>query len=86
MAPPRQKAGYAKAPFVPSDEKARAARCEEIIRIQAMGLKKRLIHTGMSRAVLGISGGLDVPFSAIRLWAAKTRSVVDSPSPASAYT
>ena len=24
-----------------------------------MGLKKRLIHTGMSRAVLGISGGLD---------------------------
>ncbi len=48
-----------KAPFVPSDEKARAARCEEIIRIQAMGLKKRLIHTGMSRAVLGISGGLD---------------------------
>lgn len=48
-----------KAPFVPSDEKARAARCQEIIRIQAMGLKKRLVHTGMSRAVLGISGGLD---------------------------
>ena len=27
--------------------------------IQAMGLKKRLEHTGCSRAVLGISGGLD---------------------------
>ncbi len=48
-----------KAPFVPSDEKARAARCQEIIRIQAMGLKKRILHTGMTRAVLGISGGLD---------------------------
>ncbi|MDE7327314.1 MAG: NAD(+) synthase [Lachnospiraceae bacterium] len=48
-----------KAPFVPSDEKARAARCQEIICIQAMGLKKRLVHTGMSHVVLGISGGLD---------------------------
>lgn len=48
-----------KAPFVPSDEKARAARCQEIIQIQAMGLKKRLDHTKMTRAVLGISGGLD---------------------------
>lgn len=48
-----------KAPFVPSDEKVRAARCHEIIQIQAMGLKKRLCHTKMTHAVLGISGGLD---------------------------
>ena len=48
-----------KAPFVPSREDARAARCQEIIAIQAMGLKKRLIHTGTKRAILGISGGLD---------------------------
>lgn len=47
------------APFVPSDEKARSERCEEILTIQAMGLKKRLAHTGCTHAVVGISGGLD---------------------------
>ncbi|MCI7795984.1 MAG: NAD(+) synthase [Lachnospiraceae bacterium] len=47
------------APFVPSDESAREARCEEILTIQAMGLKKRLAHTGCTHAVVGISGGLD---------------------------
>ncbi|MDO5415902.1 MAG: NAD(+) synthase [Lachnospiraceae bacterium] len=48
-----------KAPFVPDDEGKRNKRCEEILSIQAMGLKKRLEHTGCSRAVIGISGGLD---------------------------
>lgn len=47
------------APFVPSDEATRAERCEEILTIQAMGLKKRLAHTGCTNAVIGISGGLD---------------------------
>ena len=47
------------APFVPSDEQERTARCEEILTIQAMGLKKRLAHTGAKSAVVGISGGLD---------------------------
>ncbi len=47
------------APFVPSDEAQRSRRCEEILSIQAMGLKKRLEHTGCKNAVLGISGGLD---------------------------
>lgn len=47
------------APFVPSDMSAREARCEEILTIQAMGLKKRLAHTGCRHAVVGISGGLD---------------------------
>ncbi|MDO4489450.1 MAG: NAD(+) synthase [Lachnospiraceae bacterium] len=46
-------------PFVPSDLKARNKRCDEILTIQAMGLKKRLEHTGCKRAVIGISGGLD---------------------------
>lgn len=46
-------------PFVPSEEGERSARCEEILTIQAMGLKKRLAHTGCTRAVVGISGGLD---------------------------
>ncbi|MEW4413091.1 NAD(+) synthase [Clostridium sp. AN503] len=46
-------------PFVPHDEAERSSRCEEIFMIQAMGLKKRLEHTGVTHAVLGISGGLD---------------------------
>ena len=41
------------------DEKERALRCEEILTIQAMGLKKRLLHTHANTAVVGISGGLD---------------------------
>ena len=50
---------FSSAPFVPQDERERAARCEEILSIQAMGLKKRLVHTKASGAVVGISGGLD---------------------------
>lgn len=46
-------------PFVPSDEADRRKRCEEILTIQAMGLKKRLKHTNSKCAVVGISGGLD---------------------------
>lgn len=47
------------APFVPSDDAMRAERCEEIFMIQALGLKKRLQHTGSKNVVVGISGGLD---------------------------
>lgn len=47
------------APFVPSNQKHRAERCEEILAIQSMGLKKRLEHTYSKKAVVGISGGLD---------------------------
>src|SRR5699024_4504940 len=43
------------APFIPADEKERAERCEEIFTIQAMGLKKRMAHTGCTHAVVGIS-------------------------------
>ena len=50
---------FPKKPFVPSDEQTRAQRCEEILTIQAMGLKKRLAHTNARTAVFGISGGLD---------------------------
>lgn len=48
-----------KAPFVPSAKANRDARCEEILSIQARGLKKRLAHTNCKNAVIGISGGLD---------------------------
>ncbi len=47
------------APFVPQDQGERNKRCEEILSIQAMGLKKRMEHTGSSHAVIGLSGGLD---------------------------
>ncbi|MDD5965678.1 MAG: NAD(+) synthase [Blautia sp.] len=47
------------APFVPSDEHQMEQRCEEIFHIQAMGLKKRLKHTGCRNVTVGISGGLD---------------------------
>ncbi len=46
-------------PFVPGQVKEREKRCEEILLIQSMGLKKRLEHTGAVHAVIGISGGLD---------------------------
>ncbi len=50
---------YDPAPFIPSDQKTRAERCREIFAIQSCGLARRLSHTGMKRAVIGISGGLD---------------------------
>lgn len=46
-------------PFVPEDPEERRARCDEIILISALGLKKRLEHTGARTAVVGLSGGLD---------------------------
>ena len=46
-------------PFVPGDKAKRKERCEEILSIQAYGLKKRFESTGLSHAVVGVSGGLD---------------------------
>ncbi len=46
-------------PFVPADEVVRRKHCEDVFHIQAMGLKKRMEHTGADTAVIGISGGLD---------------------------
>ncbi len=46
-------------PFVPDREEERVKRCEEILMIQAMGLKKRMEHTNCRSVVVGISGGLD---------------------------
>ena len=50
---------FATKPFVPSDAKERAKRCEQILSIQSGGLKKRFAHTGCKSAVIGVSGGLD---------------------------
>ncbi|MBN2559269.1 MAG: NAD(+) synthase, partial [Clostridia bacterium] len=46
-------------PFVPGDEGKRKKRCREILEIQSTGLAKRMRHTGIGKAVIGISGGLD---------------------------
>lgn len=50
---------FSKTPFIPSEKTEREKRCDEILTIQAMGLKKRLEHTNCKSAVIGISGGLD---------------------------
>lgn len=47
------------APFVPSSKADRDRRCEEILSLQAMGLKKRISHTHAQSLVIGVSGGLD---------------------------
>ncbi|WP_320128123.1 NAD(+) synthase [uncultured Sphaerochaeta sp.] len=47
------------APFVPSDPETRDVRCEKIMTLQALGLKKRLEHTQCKDVIIGLSGGLD---------------------------
>ncbi|GFR35124.1 NAD(+) synthase [Thermobrachium celere] len=46
-------------PFIPSNKQEIDIRCEEIFNIQVTGLAKRIEHTGLNKAVIGISGGLD---------------------------
>jgi NAD+ synthase (glutamine-hydrolysing) len=46
-------------PFIPQDERERNERCEAILDMQVAGLEKRIAHTGVRAAVIGISGGLD---------------------------
>jgi NAD+ synthase (glutamine-hydrolysing) len=46
-------------PFVPRDPLTLDERCREIFSIQTAGLARRLEHTRLPRAVLGLSGGLD---------------------------
>ncbi|NLZ83185.1 MAG: NAD(+) synthase [Clostridiales bacterium] len=46
-------------PFVPSDKAIRNRRCQDIINIQAQGLKTRISHIGIKNVIIGLSGGLD---------------------------
>ena len=48
-----------KHPFVPGKNLMRDERCYEILSIQTSGLERRIRHTGLHKAVIGISGGLD---------------------------
>ncbi len=46
-------------PYVPSDPASRNERCEEVYNIQVRGLETRMRATGIEKAVIGVSGGLD---------------------------
>jgi len=46
-------------PYVPANPASRNERCEEVYSIQVQGLETRLRATGIERAVIGVSGGLD---------------------------
>ena len=48
-----------KHPFVPENQHQRELRCNEIFNIQSSALAKRFCHTGLNKAIVGISGGLD---------------------------
>ncbi len=50
---------FIKYPFLPSECESREEFCEEILTLQALGLKKRVLHTNAKRLVIGVSGGLD---------------------------
>lgn len=46
-------------PFVLANDGSLKERCDEIFSLQVGGLAKRLLHTGIKTAVVGVSGGLD---------------------------
>jgi len=46
-------------PYVPSDRTRRDERCHEVYNIQVQALAQRLRSSGISKLVIGISGGLD---------------------------
>ena len=50
---------YPQNPFVPDNPAKIDDRCKEIFSIQSAGLAKRMEHINTSKAVVGISGGLD---------------------------
>lgn len=50
---------YPRTPFVPTDARDLAERCESILNLQAVGLATRLAHTGTRSVAIGLSGGLD---------------------------
>ena len=72
-------------PFVPEDEGDRKERCNEILCLAALGLKKRLEHTRAKTAVVGLSGGLDSTL-AILITALAMKMLDRSPSDIIAVT
>ncbi len=64
-------------PFVPSSEELMNERAEGVLNVQSYGLKKRMEHTKASRAVIGVSGGLDSCLAL--LVAARTMDLMNRP-------
>jgi len=50
---------FAKHPFVPTDETEFAARAQQVLKIQATGLARRMLAAHTTNLVIGLSGGLD---------------------------
>ncbi|MDE7163033.1 MAG: NAD(+) synthase [Clostridia bacterium] len=50
---------YPRTPFVPEESVILGERAELILNIQSKGLEKRISHSGVKTAVIGVSGGLD---------------------------
>ncbi len=46
-------------PFIPRDKAVKFDRCREIFKLQSVGLAERMRKTGIKKAVIGLSGGLD---------------------------
>ena len=69
---------YDPTPFIPRDSRTREERCQEIFSIQAAGLARRMAHTGLKRAVIGISGGLDSTLAL--LVASETMKILNLPA------
>lgn len=60
-------------PYVPADPKTRDQRCYEVYNIQVRGIETRMRATGIEKAVIGISGGLDSTHALIVLARAMDR-------------
>ncbi len=58
-APARLRREIERFPYVPADPARRNERCEEVYSIQVQGLETRMQATGIDKAVIGVSGGLD---------------------------
>lgn len=52
-------------PFLPYNPRERNIYLSDILNIQISGLARRLIHTGLDRVIIGLSGGLDSTWAAI---------------------
>lgn len=64
-------------PFVPEKTEEVMERMEQILKIQAMGLKKRMEHIHCEKAIVGLSGGLDSTLALLVI--AKTMDLMKLP-------
>jgi NAD+ synthase (glutamine-hydrolysing) len=60
-------------PYVPADPVTRDQRCYEVYNIQVRGIETRMRATGIEKAVIGVSGGLDSTHALIVLARAMDR-------------